>query len=196
MENLVTKEYKDLISRKLFLQREIDKLPVGYISKKTIKGKIQFYLQRREGNKVIGTYIKCEDVDLVSEGIDKHKMYIEELSGIDSRLAQLEQAATLIDKDLYCHLLLYKLSYRMDELDTTERQVCSSFGSAMNSIEGVAVSMETQNDIEKWKRGDKSFLSVFEDTLRRYRNTKKSVIIRLRIMWSDRMSIRNNEVYR
>jgi hypothetical protein len=105
---------------------------------------------------------------MVSEGIDKRKRYIEELTMIDHRLEQLEKAAILINRDLYCHLLLYKLSYRMDELETAERQVCSSFGSAMNAIEGVAISMETHNEIEKWKRGDKSFLTVFEDTLRRY----------------------------
>ncbi len=168
MRDFVTKEYRDLLSKKLFLESELDKLPIGYISKKTIKGKAQFYLQRREGNKVIGTYIKCEDVDMVSEGIDKRKRYIEELTMIDHRLEQLEKAAILINRDLYCHLLLYKLSYRMDELETAERHVCSSFGSAMNAIEGVAISMETHNEIEKWKRGDKSFLTVFEDTLRRY----------------------------
>ena len=64
MKNLVTKEYRDLISKKLFLEREIDKLPIGYISKKTIKGRVQFYLQRREGNKVTSIYIKFEDVDI------------------------------------------------------------------------------------------------------------------------------------
>ena len=168
MRNLATKEYRDLISKKLFLEREIANLPIGYISKKTIKGRVQFYLQRREGNKVTSSYIKAEDVDRISGDIDKRKRLIEELSLIDDRLKQLEQAAILIDRDLYCKLLLYKLSYRMDELDTAERQVCSSFGSAMNAIEGVAVSVETRHEIEKWKRGDKSFLTVFEDTLRRY----------------------------
>ncbi len=168
MRKLVTKEYRDLISKKLFLEREIDILPIGYISKKTIKGRVQFYLQRREGDKVISNYIKYEDVDIVSENINKRKRLLEELLSIDDRLKQLEQAAVLIDRDLYCQLLLYKLSYRMDELDTTERHVCSSFGNAMNAIEGVAISTETHNEIEKWIRGDKSFLTVFEDTLRRY----------------------------
>ena len=168
MKNSVTQEYRDLISKKLFLEREISNLPIGYISKKTIKGRVQFYLQRREGNKVTSSYIKAEDVNPVSEGIDKRKRFIEELSLIEDRLKQLEQAAILIDRDLYCQLLLYKLSYKMDDLETTERQECSSFGSAMNAIEGVAVSAETNNEIEKWKCGEKSFLTVFEDTLRRY----------------------------
>ena len=168
MKNSVTQEYRDLISKKLFLEREISNLPIGYISKKTIKGRVQFYLQRREGNKVTSSYIKAEDVNPVSEGIDKRKRFIEELSLIEDRLKQLEQAAILIDRDLYCQLLLYKLSYRMDDLDTLERHMCSSFGSAMNAIEGVAVSAETNNEIEKWKCGEKSFLTVFEDTLRRY----------------------------
>lgn len=168
MSNIVTKEYRELIAKKLFLEREIGQLPIGYISKKTIKGRLHFYLQHREGNKVTGTYIKCEDVDIVSKGIDKRKMYTEELSLIGSRLEQLEQAASLIDRNLYCQLLLYKLSCGMDDLGAKEKYKCSSFGSAMNAIEGVAISTETHNEIEKWKRGDKSFLAVFEDTLRRY----------------------------
>ena len=168
MQNIVTKEYRELIARKLFLEKEIACLPIGYISKKTIKGNVQFYLQRREGNKVTGTYIRCEEVDTVSKGIDKRKAYIEEVSLIEQRVYQLEQAAMLIDKNLHCQLLLYKLSYRMDELGERERHVCSSFGSAMNAIEGVAISDEAHAEIERWKRGDKSFLTVFEDTLRRY----------------------------
>ena len=52
MKNSVTQEYRDLISKKLFLEREISNLPIGYISKKTIKGRFQFYLQRREGNRI------------------------------------------------------------------------------------------------------------------------------------------------
>ena len=51
MRKTVTKEYRTLISRKLFLEQEIERLPVGYISKKTIKGKSQHYLQRRDGSK-------------------------------------------------------------------------------------------------------------------------------------------------
>lgn len=31
MKNSVTQEYRDLISKKLFLEREIGNLPIGYI---------------------------------------------------------------------------------------------------------------------------------------------------------------------
>ena len=168
MRKTVTKEYRVLISRKLFLEQEIERLPVGYISKKTIKGKSQHYLQRRDGSKIISTYINSEDVNATAKDIETRKKYILELSSIEERLEQLEKAATLIDKNLYCQLSLYKLSYKMDDIETSQKQLCSSFASAMNAIEGVDISTETHNDIEKWKRGEKSFLNVFEDTLRRY----------------------------
>jgi len=168
MRNIVTKEYVELLSRKLFIEQEMKRLPVGYISKKTIKGKVQFYLQHRVGSKVVGSYIRSEEVDQTSGEIEKRKNYMDELADIEIRLTQLEQAAALINKDLYCKLSLYKLSYKMDDLESAEKQICSSFGSAMNAIEGVPVSTETHEEIEKWKRGDESFLTVFEDTLRRY----------------------------
>lgn len=168
MRNIVTKEYVELLSKKLLIEQELSRLPVGYISKKTIKGKVQFYLQHREGSKVVGSYIRNDDVAQTSKEIEKRKIYVDELAEIEIRLTQLEQAAILIDRDLYCKLSLYKLSYKMDDLATAEKHICSSFGNAMNAIEGVPVSTETHEEIEKWKRGDKSFLTVFEDTLRRY----------------------------
>ena len=64
--------------------------------------------------------------------------------------------------------MVYKLSAGMDALNIEEKEKCASFGHAMNAIEGVAVSEETGIEIDAWKKGDVSFISVFENTLRRY----------------------------
>lgn len=168
MYGTVIEEYKNLIARKLFLELEIKQLPVGYISKKTINKKVRYYLQYRNGNKIISTYINNNDVDAIAKKIEKRKKYFAELSVIEERLDQLEKATMLINKNLYCQLSLYRLSYKMDNIEESQKYICSSFADAMNAIEGVGVSSETHNDIEKWKRGEKSFLNVFEDTLQRY----------------------------
>lgn len=164
----VSKEYRSLIDKKQKMESELFSLPIGYISKKNIKGNVQYYLQRREGARIVGAYIRNEEVDEVTVKIERRKNLIEELALISERLQQLEQAAKLIDKNLHCQLLVYKLSSGMDELSIEAKEKCSSFGYAMNAVEGVPVSKETDNAINAWKNGNMSFLAVFENTLKRY----------------------------
>ena len=51
------------MSRIKEIVEELNKLPKGYISKKTIHGKTYFYLQRKENSKVISEYIKSNEVE-------------------------------------------------------------------------------------------------------------------------------------
>lgn len=164
----VTKEYRMLINKKQRLEEELSSLPVGYISKKTIKGNTQYYLQRREGTKVVGSYIRNDQVKDISDKIERRKSIVEEVSAIRERLLKLEQAAKLIDKNLFCRLMVLKLSSGMDSLNADKKEECSSFGHAMNAIEGVPVSIETAADIDSWKKGTQSFQVVLENTLKRY----------------------------
>lgn len=168
MRNTVSKEYRLLIDRKREMEVELASLPIGYISKKNIKSNVQYYLQRRKGTHVVGSYIRSDEVEKVAAKIEKRKSVIEEIALINERLGQLEQAAKLIDKDMLCHMLVYKLSSGMDELSPEEKEKCSSFGYAMNAIEGVFVSEETEGAINAWKNGSMPFLTVFENALRRY----------------------------
>ena len=94
--------------------------------------------------------------------------YEEEKEQIGERLAKLEQAAVLIGKGLPCSFMVMKLSAGMDELQPDQRMRCSSFASAMNAVEGVMVSAETEKEIQRWHTGEKSFQAVFESTLQRY----------------------------
>ena len=91
-----------------------------------------------------------------------------ETNQIELRLEQLEQAAKLIGKNLYCKFMMMKLSVGMDDLNMEQRKLCSSFGTAMNAVEGVMVSEETAAEIDQWHRKEKSFQTVYENTLLRY----------------------------
>lgn len=168
MGQLLEKEYKSLLIKKLSLEKELSSLPTGYISVKTIKGKQQYYLQHREGTRIVGKYIRSDDVHDVKQKIDKRKTVQSEIVSIGLRLSELEQAAKLIDKNLFCRLGVYRMSAGMDELSFEAKNRCSSFGFAMNSIEGIIISKETSTDLEEWKNGERSFLSVFDNTLKRY----------------------------
>ncbi|NLD34495.1 MAG: hypothetical protein GX653_06250 [Clostridiales bacterium] len=58
------------------LARELEKLPRGYISRKMIRGKPAFYLQRREGDKVVGRYIPKEELEGLRQGIARRKQLL------------------------------------------------------------------------------------------------------------------------
>ena len=96
MSYSVAKEYLALLEKKRTLECELRSLPVGYISKKTIKGNVRYYLQHREGSKIVGTYIRNDDVDKVREAIERRNAILAELPAIDERLSDLERAAKII----------------------------------------------------------------------------------------------------
>ena len=61
-----------------------------------------------------------------------------------------------------------KLCEDMDALTLEEKERCLSFAEAINAIEGLTISTELKQQLEKWKNGERTFYQVFEDTLERY----------------------------
>ena len=61
-----------------------------------------------------------------------------------------------------------KLCEGMDALTLEEKERCLSFAEAINAIEGLTISTELKQQLEKWKTGEITFYQVFEDTLKRY----------------------------
>ena len=161
-------EYKQLLASKLEIEQKLSVLPKGYISKKTIGGKQYLYLQTRNGDTVESKYIKAEEADEIASRISLRKEYEAQLPEILIRLADIETAAELLDKALLRKLKMLKLTSGMDSISADEKEKRISFSDAMTSIEGVPVSDRVKNDLANWKNGNITFLSVFEQTLRRY----------------------------
>lgn len=161
-------EYKELLAQKLEIEQKLSILPKGYISKKTIGGKQYLYLQTRNGDTVESKYIKAEEADEIAKQISLRKEYEAELPEILIRLADIETAAELLDKALLRKLKMLKLTSGMDSISADEKEKRISFSDAMTSIEGVPVSDRVKKDLANWKNGNITFLSVFEQTLRRY----------------------------
>ena len=61
-----------------------------------------------------------------------------------------------------------KLCEGMDALTLEEKERCLLFAEAINEIEGLTISTELKQQLEKWKNGETTFYQVFEDTLKRY----------------------------
>ena len=62
------------------IKDRIAKLPVGYISEKTINGKKQYYRQWRENGKLTSKYISAEELDFIRGQIEARKQLEEELT--------------------------------------------------------------------------------------------------------------------
>ena len=161
-------EYKELLATKLEIEQKLSVLPKGYISKKIIGGKHYLYLQTRNGDTVDSKYIKNEEVEEITSQLSLRKEYEAELPKVILRLADIETAAELLDKALLRKLKMLKLTSGMDSISASEKEKRISFSDAMTSIEGVPVSDRVKNDLANWKNGNITFLSVFEQTLRRY----------------------------
>ena len=161
-------EYKELLAQKLEIEQKLNILPKGYISKKTIGGKQYLYLQTRNGDTVESKYIKAEEADEITKQISLRKDYEAQLPEILIRLVDIETAAELLDKALLRKLKMLKLTSGMDIISADEKEKRISFSDAMTSIEGVPVSDRVKNDLANWKNGNITFLSVFEQTLKRY----------------------------
>ena len=161
-------EYKKLLASKLEIEQKLSVLPKGYISKKTIGGKQYLYLQTRNRDTIESKYIKAEEADEIANQLSLRKEYEAELPEILIRLADIETAAELLDKALLRKLKMLKLTSGMDSISADEKEKRISFSDAMTSIEGVPVSDRVKNDLTNWKNGNITFLSVFEQTLRRY----------------------------
>ena len=147
---------------------ELNTLPKGYISEKTIGGKRYSYLQVRSGDTVVSKYMRAEEVEKISEELSLRKESESKLAEISERLSRIEVAAELLDKALLRKLSLLKLSWGMDSLSAAEKEKCISFSDAMTAIEGVPVSDTVKKELEDWKNGSTTFLAVFEQTLRKY----------------------------
>jgi len=168
MSAIIVNEYKELLLQKNKIEQTLPSLPEGYISTKTIKEKQYYYLQNRVDGKIMSKYLKENEVDIIKEQVELSKKYKSQLPQIEARLNELEQAAKLIDKSITRQLTLLKLSCNMDSLSNVQKERSAAFANALNAIEGVYASKTAQQNIDKWKAGDESFISIFKSTLNMY----------------------------
>ena len=168
MTAAIANEYAVLLRRKADIEKTITELPRGYISRKRINGREYKYLQMRVNGKVRSTYLKASEAERTAENIALRKELESRLPAIEKRLEEIERAVEILDENYSRKLELLKLSVGMDELSSVMKQRCASFSDAMTSIEGVPVSADAKDALNSWVQGNVSFLSVLENTLRKY----------------------------
>ena len=74
------------------LEKQIAKLPIGYISRKMIHGKLRFYRQWTENGKIKSQYIKDGQLEALEEGIEKRRELQKQLKEVKARQASKSAA--------------------------------------------------------------------------------------------------------
>ncbi len=73
MMGVFKEEYDRLEQEKAVFEQKLQELPKGYISKKNIRGKESYYLQRREGSKIVSKWIPAEELPALEVQIKRRK---------------------------------------------------------------------------------------------------------------------------
>ena len=97
MDNVIVNEYTELLEKKARLQKGLSVLPQGYISKKNINGKTYHYLQNRVSGKMVGTYLKKNEVDRVSEQKERCISFADAMNAVEGVPASEQTAKGLAD---------------------------------------------------------------------------------------------------
>ena len=73
------------------LERQIAGLPIGYISKKTINGKVRYYHQWTENRKKHSQYLRDGEMEVLQEQIDRRKSLQAQLKELQSGMPKARQ---------------------------------------------------------------------------------------------------------
>lgn len=75
-----------LNEEKQWLEDRISHLPNGYISEKHINGTSYYYLQHREGNKIISEYVPTPNLKSVRRRIQSRKFFQMQLKLVNAEI--------------------------------------------------------------------------------------------------------------
>lgn len=84
-------ELDRLNQQELIYARDLQELPKGYISKKNIRGKVSYYLQHREGGKIVSKWIPAEDLPKIEAQVKRRKQLEASLRRVREDLKKLRK---------------------------------------------------------------------------------------------------------
>ena len=92
LDEILIEEYQRTLRRIRANRKELNLLPKGSLSKKSIKGYEAYYIHYREGDKVKCKYVPKGEVENLSKMIEKRRRYEAGLRENRIALKQLERA--------------------------------------------------------------------------------------------------------
>lgn len=114
---------RELKSEKAELEKLMAELPIGYISRKTINGKVRYYHQWYSDGKVVSKYLRESEVEPLSEKIELRRGCKLRIGEIDCEIRRLKEA----ESGNGCHNLVRK-GFELEEwawrVDGWKRRDC------------------------------------------------------------------------
>ncbi|MDO4650783.1 MAG: AAA family ATPase, partial [Eubacteriales bacterium] len=103
------------------IEKELSELPIGYISRKVIRGKERFYHQWSENGKIKSRYLKAGEEEILRNQIERRK----ELQGEKKRLqTPLEKHTERQVNTVTSSITGYRLLRFVEDIHTTDNRTC------------------------------------------------------------------------
>jgi hypothetical protein len=91
LDEVLREEYERIKKIRAVMQAELNELPKEYISRKNIRGNIEYYLQKRVGAKLVSSYISKEAVPGFEKKIARRKQLQASIRGLDKNIRKIER---------------------------------------------------------------------------------------------------------
>ena len=161
-------EYINLLHRQSEIQRYLKEFPKGNISIKKISGKEYHYLQYASFGKKKSEYLRESEVETVRKKLSLREALCEELEANNANLDRLERAVKILDEQLSRTFFYLRQCAEMDALPISKRNKALSFARAITSLEGLPARKTTEENLQLWAKGEKSFADFYLPALQNY----------------------------
>ena len=91
LDKVLSEEYDRMKKMRIAMKKELDSLPKGYVSKKTINGKQYSYLQMRQAGKIVSEFISEKNVETIEKQIKKRNQLKMSIKEIDNNIKKIER---------------------------------------------------------------------------------------------------------
>lgn len=162
-------EYVALLYRQANTRQKMQAIPKGYVTIKKISGKEYHYLQYTFLGKKKSEYLRETEVEAVRNKLAGRTSLQKELDDNNANLDRLERAAKILDKQLSRTFFYLRQCADMDALPISKRDKALSFARAMTSLEGLPAKETTEENLQLWAKGEKSFADFYLSALQDYR---------------------------
>ena len=162
-------EYTTFLFSLSELKQQLQLFPKGYITIKKISGKEYPYLQYTSFGKKKSKYLRESEVENVREKLALGEDLSKKITETNANLDRLEKAAMILDGQLSRTFFYLRQCADMDALPISKRDKVLSFARAMTSLEGLPAKEATEENLQLWAKGEKSFADFYLPALQNYR---------------------------
>ena len=92
LDEVLIEEYERSKRFKKMYQEKLQDLPKGYLSRKNIKGKVYYYLQYRDGEKIVSQFVPNENVESLQKQIEDRRKYEKRVREVEADLRKIRKA--------------------------------------------------------------------------------------------------------